>query len=116
MQDVVFHSPTSLSDALAALRSAEEGKILGGGQSLLPLLKLGLAAPSDLVSLGGLSGLGGIRVEEGVLAVGASATHQEVHDSSEVRSSIPAAGRSGGWYRRPTGAESGHAGRLSRPQ
>ena len=90
MQDFRFHRPTSLSDALTALRSAEDGKVLAGGQSLLPLLKLDLAAPSDVVSLGGLTELTGIRVEADTLRIGAASTHQEVHDSEEVRSLIPA--------------------------
>ena len=90
MQDFTFHRPASIADALAAIRSVEGGKLLAGGQSLLPLMKLDLAAPGALVSLGRLPELKGIRVDEGSLVIGAGMTHQEVHESTEVQGSIPA--------------------------
>ncbi len=90
MNDFQFHRPGKLSDAVALLRKAPEGKYLGGGQSLLPVMKLGLAAPSDLVALSGLPDLQGIRVEGKELVVGAAATHAEVAASPEVKKAIPA--------------------------
>jgi carbon-monoxide dehydrogenase medium subunit len=90
MQNFGFHRPRDVAAAVGALKSAREGKYLGGGQSLIPVMKLGLASPSDLVSLGGLSELKGIQVEGKELVVGAGVTHAEVAASAEVRKAIPA--------------------------
>jgi len=90
VNDFGFHRPKDLASAVAAQRKAAEGKYLGGGQSLLPVMKLGLAAPTDLVALAGLAELKGIRREGKELVVGAGATHAEVGESAEVRGAIPA--------------------------
>ncbi len=90
MQDFGFHRPSSLADAVKALKERPDAKYLAGGQSLIPVMKLGLAAPSDLVTLSGLAELKGIRVDGEELVVGAGTTHAEVADSAEVRSAIPA--------------------------
>ncbi len=90
MHDFAFHRPSSLSDAVAAMQAAGEGKFMAGGQSLLPVMKLDLAQPTDVISLAGLGELRGIRVEDGAVVVGAATTHAEVADSDVVRGSIPA--------------------------
>lgn len=90
MQDFVFHRPGSIAEAVRTLRDRPEAKALGGGQSLLPVMKLGLAAPTDLVSIAALRELAGVKVEGKELVVGAAATHAEVADSPEVRKAIPA--------------------------
>jgi carbon-monoxide dehydrogenase medium subunit len=90
MQDFEFHRPDSVAAAVAAQKRAAEGKYLGGGQSLIPVMKLGLAAPSALVAIANLAELGGIRREGKDLVVGAATTHAEVADSGEVRGVIPA--------------------------
>lgn len=90
MQPFQFHRPASTNEALAAIRAATDGKFLAGGQSLLPVMKLDLAAPTDLVSLGDLEGLRGIRLDGGTLVVGATTTHAEVAASEVVRDAIPA--------------------------
>jgi len=90
MQDFEFHRPENVSGAVAAQKRAKDGKFLGGGQSLIPVMKLGLAAPSDLVSVAGLKELRGIRREGKDLVVGAGTTHAEVAGSAEVRAAIPA--------------------------
>lgn len=90
MQNFSFHRPKDVAGAVAALKKAPEGKALGGGQSLIPVMKLGLAAPSDLVSLAGLAELKGIKVEGKELVIGGGATHAEVAASAEVRKAIPA--------------------------
>lgn len=89
MQPFDFHRPPSVDDALAALRGAADGKFLAGGQSLLPVMKLDLAAPTDLVSLAGLDGLAGIRSEDDAVVVGATTTHAAVAGSDVVRDRIP---------------------------
>ena len=90
MQNFGFHRPKDVAGAVAALKKAPEGKVLGGGQSLLPVMKLGLAAPSDLVSVAGLAELKGIKVAGKELVIGAGATHAEVAASADVRKAIPA--------------------------
>jgi carbon-monoxide dehydrogenase medium subunit len=82
--------PLSVGEAVSALRAAgEEGKILAGGQSLMPVLRLRLAGPSMIVDLGGIAQLRGIRVDGDSLVVGAMATHAEVAASNLVRSEVP---------------------------
>ncbi len=90
MQDFNFHRPGSIDEAKQALQQAVEGKLLAGGQSLLPVMKLDLAAPSDLISLRDVPALGGIEVQGDQLFIGAAATHSEVAASDVVRGAIPA--------------------------
>jgi carbon-monoxide dehydrogenase medium subunit len=90
MKDFEFHRPTTVKDAVALLRDREGAKLLAGGQSFLPVLKLELAEPSDLVSLAGIKELGDIRVDGDKLLIGALVTHDHVHRSPEVRRAIPA--------------------------
>lgn len=90
MNDFQFHRPSTVKDAISALKKASDGKYLGGGQSLLPVMKLGLAAPTDLVALAGVADLSGIRVEGKELVIGAATTHAEVAASPVVQKAIPA--------------------------
>lgn len=90
MQDFNFHRPKNVQEAVAAKKRLPEGKYLGGGQSLLPVMKLDMAAPSDLIAVAGLSELKGIKVDGAALIVGAGSTHADVAASAEVRSTIPA--------------------------
>jgi aerobic carbon-monoxide dehydrogenase medium subunit len=78
--------PSSVDEAVAALAAGDEAKVLAGGQSLLPLLRLRLSFPSVLVDLGRLNELRGVREEAGELVVGAMTTHAEVASSDLVRS------------------------------
>mgnify|MGYP000016703083 CR=1 FL=1 len=55
MYDFTYHRPSSLDDAAVAVKSAGDGTFLAGGQTLLPILKLRLANPSDVVDLGGIA-------------------------------------------------------------
>ena len=90
MKSFEFHRPTSVGQAVAILREREGAKLLAGGQSLLPVLKLELAEPSDLVSLAGIGELRDIRVDGDRIVIGALVTHDEVHRSAHVRDRIPA--------------------------
>ncbi len=86
-----YRSPATLDEALEILTGAQgEAKILAGGHSLIPLMKLRLAAPSLLVDLARVPGLRGIRRENGGLTIGAMTTHAEIAASTEVRKSAPA--------------------------
>ena len=90
MQDFSYHTPDSLDDALSALRASQDGKLIAGGHSLLPVMKLNLSAPSDLVSLAGVPGLAEIADDGDSVKVGAMCTHQQVADSGVVGARIPA--------------------------
>jgi aerobic carbon-monoxide dehydrogenase medium subunit len=71
--------PATVEDAVAALAGGgEDAKVLAGGHSLLPVLRLRLAAPALLVDLGGVAALRGIRSEGDTLVIGAMTTHAEV--------------------------------------
>jgi carbon-monoxide dehydrogenase medium subunit len=91
MKSFEFHRPSSVADAVALLRGNDSAKLLAGGQSLLPVMKLDLAQPSDLVSLAALAGVAALReIRDGdPLVIGALATHDEVSASPVVRRRIP---------------------------
>jgi len=74
--------PTTLDEAVRALsEGGDDVKVLGGGQSLLPVLRLRLAAPTLIVDLGGIAELRGIREDGDRIVVGAMTTHHDVvHD------------------------------------
>jgi carbon-monoxide dehydrogenase medium subunit len=74
--------PSTVDEAVAALGAAgEDGKVLAGGQSLLPLLRMRLAYPSTLVDIGRVDGLRGVRRDGDQLVIGALTTHHDVlHD------------------------------------
>jgi aerobic carbon-monoxide dehydrogenase medium subunit len=73
-----YTAPESLDDALAALaEGGEDAKVLAGGHSLLPLMKLRLAAPSLLVDLRRIPGLRGIERENGGWRIGAMSRHAD---------------------------------------
>lgn len=90
MYDVKYHKPASLADAVTALAAADDGKILSGGQTLLPTMKQHLAAPSDLIDVRGIDGMSSISVGNGTITIGAATVHADVADSSEVKANIPA--------------------------
>jgi carbon-monoxide dehydrogenase medium subunit len=74
-----YVAPDSLDEALSALqRGGEDAKLLAGGHSLLPLMKLRLAAPSLLVDLRKVAGLTGIQRENGNVRIGAMTRHHDV--------------------------------------
>jgi len=74
-----YSRPGSLAEALAILDSlGEDGKVLAGGQSLVPLLSMRLAAPEHLVDINRLAELSYVRVEDGQVRVGALARHADV--------------------------------------
>ncbi|HKN52751.1 MAG TPA: xanthine dehydrogenase family protein subunit M [Amycolatopsis sp.] len=71
--------PSTVDEAVQALASAgEDAKVLAGGQSLLPVLRMRLAAPSTVVDLGRIAELRGVREDGDTLVVGAMTTHYEV--------------------------------------
>ncbi|MGK2850904.1 MAG: FAD binding domain-containing protein [Candidatus Limnocylindrales bacterium] len=82
--------PGSLDETLAILKDCEgEAKVLSGGYSLIPLIKLRLAQPGLLVDIGGLSGLDGITETDDELRIGARATHRQIRDHAIVADHYP---------------------------
>jgi carbon-monoxide dehydrogenase medium subunit len=85
-----YHSPTSIGEATALLaRLGDDAKILSGGQSLIPLMKLRLAAPRHIVDINQIPGLGYIREANGALAIGALAREADLEASDLVRAAYP---------------------------
>ena len=84
-----YSQAASVADAVRAAK-APDAKLIAGGQSLLPTIKLGLASPDLLVDLGAIAELKGITLDGGVLRIGAMTPHAEVAASSVVQKAIPA--------------------------
>ncbi|MEO1093068.1 MAG: xanthine dehydrogenase family protein subunit M, partial [Pseudomonadota bacterium] len=84
-----YHRPSSVSEAVALLRGAEDPKVMSGGQTLIPTLKQRLAQPSDVVDLGGIADLVGVREDGGTIVIGGMTTHAAVASSALVRGRIP---------------------------
>jgi carbon-monoxide dehydrogenase medium subunit len=81
-----YTRPGSVADAVSALAGGgEDAKVIAGGQSLLPLLRLRLAFPDLLVDIGGLSELRGVRDEGDTLWIGSLTTHDEVMRDPAIR-------------------------------
>jgi aerobic carbon-monoxide dehydrogenase medium subunit len=84
-----YESPRTLSEALDLLASREDAKVLAGGHSLLPAMKLRLAQPSMLVDIGRIGGLAYIRESGDQILVGAMTTHADVAASKLLLRSSP---------------------------
>jgi CO/xanthine dehydrogenase FAD-binding subunit len=84
-----YFRPTSLVEACDLLAADEDARIIAGGQTLIPMLAMRLARPTKLVDILRLQELRGIRIEEGVVAIGAVTRQVEVERSEIVGSSLP---------------------------
>src|SRR5579859_53744 len=89
MYEFNYQAPKSLAEAAQAIAGAEDGKILAGGMTLVPTLKQRLARPSDLIDLGKIAELKGIKADGATVTIGAMATHAEVAASDAVKRAIP---------------------------
>ena len=90
MYEFNYHRPASLDEAKKILAANDEAKLLAGGMTLLPTMKMRLAQPSDLVDLSGIGDLNGISAGGDAIVVGAMTRHADVASSETVRGSIPA--------------------------
>ena len=90
MYDFAYHRPKSLAEALASLKGKPEARPMSGGMTLIPTLKQRLAKPTDVVDLGGIKELAGVKVEGNNVTIGAMTRHAEVAHSADVRKAIPA--------------------------
>ncbi len=81
-----YLAPTSVEEALSALAEhGDEAKLIAGGQSLLPVLRMRLNAPEMIIDLGRIDSLRGIREDGDAIVIGAMTTHHEVRDSDLVK-------------------------------
>ncbi len=85
-----YEKPGTIDDAAAALARGADARLLAGGMSLLPTMKLRLSAPDLLVDLRGVPGLSGIRVDGAGVTIGAMTTHHEVLVSPGIAEALPA--------------------------
>jgi aerobic carbon-monoxide dehydrogenase medium subunit len=83
-----YHKPSSVQEAVKLLQANPDAKILAGGHSLLPAMKLRLAAPSALIDLSGIPALTSISVN-GSAVIGAMATYAQLRDSAALKSAMP---------------------------
>ena len=85
-----YHAPASIGEATALLaRLGEDAKVLSGGQSLIPLMKLRLASPRHLVDINGLPGLAYVREADGFLRIGALTREADLEEAALVRTRYP---------------------------
>lgn len=85
-----YTRPTGVDDAVQALGDAgDEAKVLAGGQSLIPMLRMRLAAPEMLIDVGGIAEMRGVHDDGDALVIGAMTTHDEVLRDPLVRTHAP---------------------------
>jgi CO/xanthine dehydrogenase FAD-binding subunit len=85
-----YIKPTTLSDAVEALAATDgEGKVLAGGQSLLPLLNFRMVRPTVLVDINGLKDLSFIETRGDSVVIGALTRHREIEQSAMIASKLP---------------------------
>ena len=84
-----YQRATSIDDALAKLQAASGGKLIAGGHSLVPLMKLRLSEPAVLIDVARIPGLSGIKEKDGKIEIGAATTHREVAASALLKQVCP---------------------------
>jgi aerobic carbon-monoxide dehydrogenase medium subunit len=85
-----FHRPTTVRQAAGLLARQEEAKLLAGGHTLIPTMKLRLAGPKNIIDMSKIDGLSFIEAGARSLTIGALTTHFEVSTSPVVKENIPA--------------------------
>lgn len=88
MENFNYHRPAKVADAVKILKKSKDGKYLGGGMTLIPTIKQGLAAPKDVIDLAGLKN-SGIKVSAKSVVVKAGTTHAEVAGDKALMKAIP---------------------------
>jgi len=94
-QEFEYSAPATLQEALGLIDGGER-KVLAGGMTLIPLMKLRLAAPAEVVDLGRVPGLSGITEAGGAVRIGAMTTHHDVETSALIRAKCPLIGETAG--------------------
>ena len=91
-----YEAPATIDDAVKALGRSRETKVIAGGHSLIPLMKLGLAEPDLIVDIRRVAGLREIKSEGGAIVVGALATHRSIADNATVATTLTALAEAAG--------------------
>ena len=91
-----YYRAASLEEAIQLLGEHPEARLLAGGHSLIPLMKLRLAQPTALIDIGRIAELGSIEVGDGGVRLGALATHAEIAGSAELARACPLLGEAAG--------------------
>ena len=89
MYDFAYHRPKSLAEATAALKGKPEARPMSGGMTLIPTLKQRLAKPSDVVDLGGIKELAGIKSGGDGFHIGANTTLSELAEHADLSAKVP---------------------------
>ncbi len=89
MYETTYHKAGSVAEAASLMANADDGKFLGGGQTLLPTMKQRLAAPSDLVDVTKIADMKGISANGDGVTIGAATSHFEVSTSDLVKQKLP---------------------------
>ena len=84
-----YYKASSIEEAIQLLGSYGGAKLIAGGQSLIPLLKLRLARPTALIDIGGIADLKRITVDQGIVRIGALATHWDIASSQDGLMPVP---------------------------
>ncbi len=88
--EFTYHRPSTVAEAVAILAShGDEARPLAGGHSIIPMMKLRMAAPEHLIDLSGVADLKGIREEGGAIVIGAMTTQHELIASDLLSSKLP---------------------------
>lgn len=90
MYETNYHRASSVDDAVALFGKGTEAKFLAGGQTLLPVMKQRLAAPSDVIDVAKIKDMIGIDVSGDAVTIKAATTHYDVAQNDAVRKAIPA--------------------------
>ena len=110
-----YHRPTSVKEAVGLLAQfGDDGRALAGGHSLIPMMKLRLATPANLVDLAGIAELKGVRTDGNDVVIGAMTTQHELLGSDVLGAKVPILARNLGAGRRSAGALRRHARRQCR--
>jgi aerobic carbon-monoxide dehydrogenase medium subunit len=111
MENFNYHRPATTTAAAAMMKKGKDAKYMAGGHTLLPTMKQGLAAPTDIIDLTAIKNFSGIKVSKTMVTIKAGTTHQEVAMSKEIKKAIPAlaemAGKIGGVHVRHRGTIGG---------
>jgi carbon-monoxide dehydrogenase medium subunit len=85
-----YHRPSSVKEVVSLLgKLGEDARVIAGGHSLIPMMKLRLAAPANLIDLGGIADLKGIRQDDSDIVIGATTTQHELIGSDLLAKKVP---------------------------
>lgn len=115
-----YHRPASRAEMLSLLQTLDNARLLAGGQSLMPMLNLRIAAPDHLIDLNSVAGLGDIEVAEGHLRIGTMVRQRALERSDLVNQHMPIFGEAlhhiGFQQTRNRGTVGGSIAHMDRPR